>query len=57
MQFNGYFPNLGVAMALATNAERPMNFTKGYKQGSSMICQLENAVLKFVHPSAAALAC
>jgi hypothetical protein len=62
MQFNGYFPNLGVAMALATNAETGMNFTKGHHDGSyggqrKMQCQLENAVLKFVHPSAPGLAC
>ena len=31
MQFNGYFLNLGVGMALATNSLQPMNFTVGAK--------------------------
>jgi hypothetical protein len=62
MQFNGYFPNLGVAMTLATNAEQEMNFSKGHPHGSygdqrKLQCQLENAVLNFVHPSAPRLAC
>jgi hypothetical protein len=60
IQYNGYYPNLGVSMAMATNANRPMNFTGNqseYGNQPALYCRLESAVLEFLHPDAPALAC
>jgi CubicO group peptidase (beta-lactamase class C family) len=58
MQFNGYFPNLGVAMALATNAAGPMNFSKGHRSNAGgLSCRLSNAVFQYLRPNEPALRC
>ena len=57
---NGYYPNLGVGMALATNAAHGMNFTTGTAaddHADNLYCELFNVVLNFVHPNTPALNC
>lgn len=63
----GYFPHLNLSMALASNANTALNFTRGvYAQGKGppgvanmfiVDCYIQSAAVQFALPGHAPLAC